>query len=472
MHPVAYIDLASVIACVIAVALLIRGWKRSRFSPAIRILLVVLLALMTYYQIALFLEWSGVTTRLDWMEDFAGVFLPFVWAFVFYAFVKNAVEEELRTSRERMDLALRGADLGTWDWSVRTDRVIFDEPWAQMLGYTLDELAPQVSTWERLVHPDDLPRIKEVLNQHLEGHTDSYETEHRLRHKSGRWVWVLDKGRVIERDRDGKPLRACGTHLDITARKQAETALMAYQRRLRSLASELSLAEERERRRIAAGLHDYACQNLVLSKMQLQGLREPLPTAGTDEIADVCSTLDRTLESVRALVFDLSSPTLYKFGLESALEELLEDKVKAQHGLKYTFRDDGAAKPLAEDVRILLFQSVRELLINTIKHAQAHAVTVDIARHDGSIRITVADDGVGFDVIDVLTDPSRSHGFGLFHIKERLDFIGGRLDIASQPGEGSRIALMAHLETATSVVAETHDRTGQAPSDERRRRLE
>ena len=235
MHPVAYIDLASVLACAVALACMIHGWRRPGFSPAILILLVVLLVVMAYYQVTLFLEWSGVTTRLDWMEDFAGVFLPFIWAFVFYAFVKNAVEDELRSSRERMDLALRGADLGTWDWDVQTDHVIFDEPWSQMLGYTLDELAPRFSTWEQLVHPDDLPRVREVLSRHLDGCTDSYETEHRLRHKSGQWVWVLAKGRVIKRDGGGKPLRACGTHLDIAARKQAETDLVAYQQKLRSL---------------------------------------------------------------------------------------------------------------------------------------------------------------------------------------------------------------------------------------------
>ena len=457
MHPVAYIDLVSNLASVIAVAFVLRGWKRPGFSPSIPILLVILGGLMIHYQTALFLEWSGITTKLEFLEDFGGVFIPFTWAFVFYAFVKNAVEDDLRTGRERMDLALRGADLGTWDWDMRTDYVTFNERWAQMLGYTLDEVKPHESAWEELVHPDDLQSVMKNLTAHVSGTTDLYETEHRLRHKSGRWIWVLDKGRVIERDAGGKPLRACGTHLDITARKQAENHLMAYQRRLRSLAQELSLAEERERRRIATGLHDYACQNLVLFKMKLEELRDSLPLADVDEIGDICHTLDRTIESVRGLIFDLSSPTLYKFGLEAALEELLEDKVKTQHGIACTFRDDGEPKPLAEDVRVLLYQSVRELLINIIKHAQADAVTVEIARLDDSVRITVADDGVGFDVADVLADPSRDQGFGLFNIKERLDFIGGRLDIESQPGQGSRFTMVAHLERAGGVTAEARN---------------
>jgi signal transduction histidine kinase len=246
-----------------------------------------------------------------------------------------------------------------------------------------------------------------------------------------------------------------GTIQDITERKEAEERLLAYQGKLKSLASELSLAEERERRRIAAGLHDDACQTLVLSKMKLQELRDPLSAGSVDEIARICETLDGTLESVRELVFDLSSPTLYKFGLEAALEELLHDKIKPEPGIRYRFHDDNAPKPLAEDVRVLLYQSVRELLVNTVKHAQARAVSLDIARCGESVRITFTDDGVGFDVEDVLSAAPRRHGFGLFNIRERLDYIGGSLNIESQAGQGSRFTLTALLKTETDSAVET-----------------
>ncbi|UCD53153.1 MAG: PAS domain S-box protein [Phycisphaerales bacterium] len=255
---------------------------------------------------------------------------------------------------------------------------------------------------------------------------------------------------TLMRDRDGRPLGLVGISADITERRRAERERLDYQRKLRSLASELSLAEERERRRIATGLHDHACQALVLSKMRLQAVQASAPAPRGDEIGGICSALDETIHSVRGLIFDLSSPTLYKFGLEAALAELLEDKLKAPYGIQCVFRDDGAPKPLAEDVRILLFQSVRELLINTVKHAHAHEVTLNIARSNDCVEITVTDDGVGFDVEDVLSAPSRSRGFGLFNIQERLDYIGGSLDIHSRPGEGSRFTLIARLQTAAS----------------------
>jgi PAS domain S-box-containing protein len=138
---------------------------------------------------------------------------------------RKAAEEDLRRIRERMQLALEGADLGTWDWNNKTGAVTFNERWAWMLSYRLDEIEPQFSSWERLAHPDGLPGVREVLNAHLEGKTPFYEAEYRLKHKSGEWVWVLDRGKVIERDAKGEPVRTCGTHQDITARKQAAANL-------------------------------------------------------------------------------------------------------------------------------------------------------------------------------------------------------------------------------------------------------
>jgi PAS domain S-box-containing protein len=260
----------------------------------------------------------------------------------------------------------------------------------------------------------------------------------------------------LMRDHDGRPLGFVGISVDITERKKAEQERLDHHRRLRSLASELSLAEERERRRIATGLHDHACEALILSRMKLEGLRECLPAGPATDVAGIYDSLDRAVQSARELMFDLSSPTLHKFGLEAALQELLEDKVRTQHGIHCTFSNDGAPKPSVEDVRVLLFQSVRELLINIIKHAQACEVMLDVARLDDSLRITVADDGVGFDVDGVVLVPSRSRGFGLFNIRERLAYVGGSLEMWSRSGQGSRFTLVARLDAQTKVVKESH----------------
>ncbi len=156
------------------------------------------------------------------------LFYPLVFMLIAQVFLdgerRRKSEKALRESEERMEMVLRGAELGAWDWNVRTQRVDFNERWTAMLGYALDEVEPHVNSWEKFLHPDDVSWVNETLEAHLAGKTDSYEAEYRLRKKSGDWIWVLDKGRVIERTSDGKPIRACGTHLDITERKMAEEA--------------------------------------------------------------------------------------------------------------------------------------------------------------------------------------------------------------------------------------------------------
>lgn len=145
---------------------------------------------------------------------------------------KEAAEagEKARAEGERRyRLALEGANLGTWDWDIPSGRISVNERWAEMLGYTLDEIEPHVSFWENLVHPDDVARVRAVLQEHLQGGTETYETEHRARHKSGTWIWVLDRGRAISRDDQGAPLRACGTHLDITVRMSLDEKIRRSQ---------------------------------------------------------------------------------------------------------------------------------------------------------------------------------------------------------------------------------------------------
>jgi two-component system, cell cycle sensor histidine kinase and response regulator CckA len=144
-------------------------------------------------------------------------------------------EEALQESEQRLELTLSGADLGLWDWNVQTGEVVFNGRWAQMLGYTLEEIEPHVRSWEKLLHPEDTPSVIQALKSHLDGMVPMYETEHRLRTKSGDWVWVLDRGRVVSRDEQGAPLRAVGTHLDITARKSAEMALRKSEEKYRTI---------------------------------------------------------------------------------------------------------------------------------------------------------------------------------------------------------------------------------------------
>jgi len=144
-------------------------------------------------------------------------------------------EKTLRESEERLTLALHGADLGLWDWNVTTGETTYNERWAEMVGYSRSEIGPGFDDWKSLIHPEDLQRVEQLLAAHLEGRTDSYEAEYRLKHKSGEWIWVLDRGGVISRDKENKPLRACGTHLDVTERKRGEREIARIRRYLQNV---------------------------------------------------------------------------------------------------------------------------------------------------------------------------------------------------------------------------------------------
>ncbi len=246
------------------------------------------------------------------------------------------------------------------------------------------------------------------------------------------------------KDGAGNIIGILGIFWDITAQKQAQKRLLDYQKQLRDLTSEMSLTEERERRRIAVELHDEITQQLILFKINLGSLpKEQLPSELTKSLDEIYQHLDRIIGDTRTLAFDLSSPTLYELGLEAAIREWLHEEVREKHKINTEFEDDGQPKPLDDDVRALLYRAVRELLVNIVKHAQAQNVKVSIGRDNDKVRIEVADDGVGFIPSPQL---NKTGGFGLFSIRERLNYLGGSIEIASKPGQGTHITLIAPIK--------------------------
>ena len=132
-------------------------------------------------------------------------------------------EQDLRDERQRLVNVLSGTGAGTWEWNIQSGAVQFNERWAEMLGYQLDELEPlTIDTWTQRIHPDDKARSSAMLRRHFAGEIEQYECETRIRTKSGDWAWILNRGKVISRTPDGRPLMMYGTHMDITARKEAE----------------------------------------------------------------------------------------------------------------------------------------------------------------------------------------------------------------------------------------------------------
>ena len=138
-------------------------------------------------------------------------------------------EEALKAAQERLQLALEGSNMGVWDWNIATNTAYLSSGYKQMLGYEPDELPNAPESWFHNIHPDDVPRVQQVLQDYLKGRTSTYELEHRLRHKSGMWLCILSRGKVVARDEHGQPTRMAGTITDITARKRTEDELRIFQ---------------------------------------------------------------------------------------------------------------------------------------------------------------------------------------------------------------------------------------------------
>lgn len=217
--------------------------------------------------------------------------------------------------------------------------------------------------------------------------------------------------------------------------------IQQYQTQLRELASELAMAEERERRAIAVDLHDHIGQTLALARMKLGELRGDMIFQGYDrQITAIQRLVEEAIRYTRTLTSELSSPVLYELGFLAGISSLAS-QLQEKHGLEIHVQDDGFSSTLEHGTAVLLYKSVRELLINVIKHAKATSATVTLGRGF----IAVSDNGQGFAAKAPDENGERPKVFGLFSIRERLAHVGGAMEIDSAPGRGTTVCL--RLET-------------------------
>lgn len=360
-------------------------------------------------------------------------------------------DEGLRIDVEHLALLLESTASLAWRWHVDSGRVHFFPDLEVSLGYKPGEVEPTAAAIAALVHPDDWPSLLDGLRAVTEGSADSYACEHRLRRGDGEWSWFRNSGRAVRRRAGAPPEQVAGVLHEVTPRMRTELELADREREIETLAARLILAEERERRRIAEGLHDDIGQNLAAVKVKLATFRK---SVGSDEAAEECGELidlvDRVIRQTRSLTFELSSPVLHGLGLGAAVENLL-DQAGREHGLCVQLNAEGSERHVPPRLRTLLYRSVRELLTNVVKHARAERVRVELLCADDRIEIEVADDGVGF---DVSRDPLDANGgFGLFSIRHALAHVGGRFRVDSSVETGTRVTLTAPVGGTAEVPA-------------------
>jgi PAS domain S-box-containing protein len=226
------------------------------------------------------------------------------------------------------------------------------------------------------------------------------------------------------------------------------TTMLSYQNQLRSLASQLSKAEERERRRLGTELHDNLGQLLAVCKMQIEDLsREDKPhdQRSIDNLKDL---MDKAIKYARNLMAELKPPPSINKGNFEDLVNWVAKKME-RYNLDVTIENVGRPKPLNEEIQTILMQCVREVLFNVVKHANVKQANVTLAESDEQVQVTVEDRGKGFnpnEMKQASTTVEDNH-FGLFNINERMDLLGGDMEIQSEPEKGTKITLYAPLES-------------------------
>lgn len=225
---------------------------------------------------------------------------------------------------------------------------------------------------------------------------------------------------------------------------------------LRMLAYEVTVAEARERERIALGLHDDIGQVLAIVAMKLDALRHAGEGAGADErtlqLAEMRELVGQALQATRSATFDLSSPVLQQLGLQAAIESLVP-RTERLAGIKVSLQGELPALPLPQQVQAVVFRVLRELLANMSKHARARQARITLHADAERLLVVLADDGVGFDAGRPRVGFGPHGGYGLFSAEAQIQAVGGRLDIESAPGRGTRATIVLPLQSAAT---ETH----------------
>jgi PAS domain S-box-containing protein len=353
---------------------------------------------------------------------------------------RRKVLEDLRGNEQRLRLLFEMAPDAYFLTDLKGALLDGNRAAEAMSGYAREELIAKNILHIHLAPAMQLPKIAAILAKNALGQAAGPE-EFTLIRKDGRQVYIEIRTHPVT-----MAGRTCVLAIarDITARKEIETQLLAYQEQLRTLTSQVSSAEERERRRLAADLHDHIGQALAVAKIKLGRARREAgnsPLSGL--LDDVHDLVGQTIKDARSLAFRLSPPLLHELGFVEAVEWLAE-QFGAEHGLTVEVRNEGCPQALNGDFAEMLFRGVRELLMNVIKHARAGKAMVAVGCDGPHVRVEVGDDGGGFDTAG-LSPAGCGTGFGLFSLRERLDHLGGRLEVESAPGRGTRVTMVAPL---------------------------
>ena len=365
--------------------------------------------------------------------------------------------EKIKINEERLKLALEGANDGLWDWNIKSGEVYFSKRWKAMLGYKNNEIEGNFTSWEKLVHPDDHLLVMNKLDEHLKGKTTQYDTEYRLQTKNGDWVWILDRGKVVEWDGDGSPLRMVGTHTDITERKKVEEELL--------VAKEKAEMSDRFKSEFLAQMsHEIRSPiNVILSFTSL--LKDELKDKIDAELAGSFESIDnggRRIIRTIDMILNMSEiqtgiveirPVKLNLYTDILQNLVLEYKSSAKSkGLGLTLRNEVTDRPVIHADEYSVTQIFSNLIDNAIKYTRKGGIEVSIFKNGGDkLSVKVSDTGIGISeeyipqIFNAFTQEETGYtrkfegnGLGLALVKRYCDLNNIDIKVESKKGEGSK----------------------------------
>ena len=359
---------------------------------------------------------------------------------------RKQVERQLVESEERLQLVVRATRDAVWDWSPGSATGWVNQVFRDFLGVPADTNDTH-AWWVSRLHPDDRERVLKHFISDVQA-DGSDGIEYRVRRADGEYAHVLDRNFAVL-DAQQRPVRLIGAIMDLSERKRIENELKDVNQRLKHLSARVMSVQEEERRSIARELHDDVGQVLTALKISLETLER---SGGGNTIgislAELSDMASRALTRVRDLTLALRPPQLDDLGLKAALRWHLDQQSRVS-GWQGVFEADELPGRLAPSLETTCFRVVQEALTNAARHAKASRVDMELRIAEQQMRLTIQDDGEGFDLDEVRARILRGTSVGIAGMEERVLLAGGRLELTSAPGAGTRLSAVLPLVPTT-----------------------
>jgi PAS domain S-box-containing protein len=413
-----------------------QAWKEKEFAGRIGAKSVLSIPVFIGGAVICAVSFTSMRIYRDWSDEMVAR-LRLVGEIFANAIARKRAEEALFRREAELNEAQRLASIGSWEWDILADGVTCSNEVRRIYGRE-DQNSPD-RPFSEAVHPDDRARRSAAVDAALKGGSP-YNTEFRIIRPDKSVRFVHSRGRLIY-DESGKPVRMLGMTQDITERKRTAKELEEANDQLRLLSRRLFEVQEEERRHLARELHDEIGQALTAAKINLQSITGNGGSATVARLQETTAILDRLLGQVRKISLDLRPSMLDDLGLVPALRSLLDQQGR-RASVAVRFSAENIPEKLDPEIQTTCFRIAQEAITNTLRHAHATHVDVDLRRENGKLRLLIRDNGIGFDVESA---QAQTVGLGLIGVRERAALVGGRAKIISSPNKGTTIEVSAPL---------------------------